>query len=354
MQLILEETLGHFEKLDIIQKLIVKLITNEYFAWTCLVLIVSQNNWKRPINFLLILHWLLRSIGDMFLNSFGLFEKENKIFPFSNKGSLYGFGVASIFWYSGEIIGDWYFLIRSKVLVRNKKKLRWVFYICLGYNLVKIAQIFIFLSFVPFPKGYSDTDPIQESYVTLNIGKHTFRKWVDVALQQIFSLAYDISVIIVLKNNVFNKMKNLNINENKENTFLIKFKQISEYRIYMSILVTIIGAPFIFGFCLEILYLVNQEYPIEDFERIKKLQVYSSEVNVEGIRVCILTFNYMFMYIDQILLRFFVEDNKPQKKISNSYTYNKNSSHNYNMVYHKFLNYDELEKQNLNNFSVSK
>jgi hypothetical protein len=76
MQLILEETLGHFEKLDIIQKLIVKLITNEYFAWTCLVLIVSQNNWKRPINFLLILHWLLRSIGDMFLNSFGLFEKK--------------------------------------------------------------------------------------------------------------------------------------------------------------------------------------------------------------------------------------------------------------------------------------
>lgn len=348
------EGISQSEVVDTIQRVALKLITSTFFLWTCLVLLLSQHNWKRPINFLLIVHWVFRSIGDMLEGSLTLFERKSDAWPYNNEGWLYSYGVASLFWFSSEIIGDWYLLIRTKVLIKNKKKLRWVFVMCISYNVIKITQIIVFMKYIPFRNGYNYEDPHQGDYYVLDMARNKLEKWVNVAIQQIFSIAYDITVIVALKKNVFNKMKDLKSNQRtNENTFLLRFKQISEYRIYLSILVTIIGAPFIFGFCIEIIYLTNQNYSLDDHERLGKLGTYCNDAIIDSIRVCILNFNYVFMYIDQIMLRFYVETNNKSKQSSSNNSnsinndYNKNKF-NFNMIYHDHKNYDELDSFNAN------
>eukprot|EP00833_Pecoramyces_ruminatium_P011611 jgi/Orpsp1_1/1185643/evm.model.c7180000094709.1 len=283
---------------------------------------------------------------------------------------------ASIFWFSSEIIGDWYLLIRTKALIKNTRKTRWVFVACLFYNLVKIGQMFVFLKYIPFPKGYHKQETPDGKYYVLSMAEHKYNKWVNVALQQLCSLVYDILVFLALKNNIFNKIKNVKINDSGR-SFLHNFKQISEYRIFISIIVTLVGIPFLFSFCFKIIYLKNyadaKDFPDEG-ARISYLGENVNDMYIDPIRVCVLNFNYVFMYIDQILLRFFVEKNNSSKKSSSNqsgtltnnsfklsnnpsiFTNNSNNtvfipaSNSYNNNYTINRNYDEYDERNPMNF----
>eukprot|EP00833_Pecoramyces_ruminatium_P017620 jgi/Orpsp1_1/1191652/evm.model.d7180000087575.1 len=357
--------IGPFSTLDLNQTVITKLITSNYFPWTCLVILLSRNNLKRTIILFLVFHYLFRTIGDMLIYvTFFVEKKDMTHFPYSNEAWLYGFGVASIFWFLSEIIGDWYLLIRTKVLIKNTKKLRWVIGTCLCYNMIKIIQIYNFLSYVPFTIGYDIKAPNYNNIYQLNLAKHKFNKWINVALQQICSLIYDITVIIALRKNVFNKLQGLKIKQSRNN-FLTKFKQISEYRIYLSIIITMLGIPFIFGFCIKVIYLytVNKDAIIKMDD--KKLSYFINNTDdnaVENIREVILNFNYVFMYIDQILLRYFVEENNSTRKFTgtnasmnkNNATIGSSNTYKYKILYQNqnSRNYDDYDERNPFNYNA--
>eukprot|EP00833_Pecoramyces_ruminatium_P008910 jgi/Orpsp1_1/1182942/evm.model.c7180000083231.1 len=301
-------------------------ITNQYFVWTCLVLLLNFKNWKRPVVIILFLHWFLRCIGDCLYYSYDFFEKKSEKWPYSNVGWLYSFGVASIFWYSSEIIGDWYPLLRTTAIIKNNDKLKMVYITCFLCNIVKIVQMFNYVTYVPFSKGYYVSKEILDYQHDVDERNYKFKQWVNVAIQQIFSLLYDLAVILALKKNVFNNMKNIKKDGSSGNTFLYKFKLISEYRIYLSMIITIIGIPFIFGFTSVVVYvsLRNNINPKE--------QSYIDDTRADILRRIVLSFNYNLMYIDQILLRFFVEQNSHTKKINNNMSPNYINSSSYNSL----------------------
>jgi len=318
-------------------------INNQYFTWTCLVLLLNYKKWKRPVVIILFLHWFLRCIGDCFFYSYDLFEKKSNRWPHSNNSWLYSYGVASIFWYFSEIIGDWYPLLRTTAIIKNKGKLKMVFITCFLYNFIKIIQMFNYLTYVPFRKGYNI--PLEEKNYLHDIDEREFKfkQWINVAGQQIFSLLYDLAVIRAFKKNIFNNINNIkNDDSSNENRFLYKFKIISEYRIYLSMIITVIGIPFIFGFTSVVVY-VNFRNDINT-----KDQNSIDDSRADFLRRIILNLNYNLMYIDQILLRFFVEQNINIRKNYNSSSNTTNSSNptnhnifNFNMVYHDFHNYND-------------
>jgi len=331
---------------DAYENIATKLLYSDFFPWLCLLLTLTYKNWKKPIIIIMILHWFLRDLGNMFEGTLYLQEKFNEHWPFGNKQWLSSYGIASVFWCIGEVIADWYLLMRTRAIIRKKEELRWVFITCGIINIVKCAQIYTFLSYVPF----RDNKYIESVYV-LDMAENKFLKWSNVAIQQLCSLAYDISVIIALKKNVFNGKERLSTLDKSGYLFYKKFKQISVYRIYLSIIVTICGMPIIFMYSLMVIYYRNSSISYDDKERIEAVRVFIDDSTIDPLRVLVLNFNYTFMYIDQILLRFYVEQNNSSKRSSSAQSKSMNngsqkSSSNFNMVYHDYKNYDSFETNN--------
>ena len=50
-------------KSDIYQNIFDHFIINNFFPWVCLIFLINNKNWKKPVNLILIGHWLLRSLG---------------------------------------------------------------------------------------------------------------------------------------------------------------------------------------------------------------------------------------------------------------------------------------------------
>jgi len=274
-------------KPNVIQNLLLSPVKNGYFPWLCLLLLVSSDNLRRPLIYFAIVHWAINAIGDVFYQSVFLYKPDYPTFPFSNFGYTVSIGIASVLYLVSEILGDWYLLLRTKVLIRNNKKgLAALFISCIVFNLMKVAEIIVYIRYVPFPTGVDDINAVQAEYGRrFNIVIEQRLKVL--IFQQIASFIYDILVIFILKRNVFVKQDS----GLSQNTFLSKFKQLSEYRIYFGVLLAVVVSPFIF---VEII-LISQ----------KSQQEYYNVIYV--IRSKLLNFFYVFMYIDQISLRFFVE-----------------------------------------------
>jgi len=300
--------------------IILSFINSEFFVWTCFVLLLSHKNWKRPVIIILILHWFFRSLGDCFHNSSDFFEKKVKIWPHNNKGYFYSLGVASIFWYASEIMGDWYPLLRTKAIIKNKRKIKFIYLICILFNLVKLVQMSNYLFNVPFRKGYDIPSEELEKLYDEDNTKFTYKVIINTALQQLFSLTYDISVIIALRKNVFNEVykdkkerykhneKDNDSESERKYNFLKKFKQLSEYRIYVSMVLTIIGIILMIVMSFFIVY--------ANMHKDKNSTGIDYSI-ANSIREMILNFNYNLMYIDQILLRYVVEKSKYSDKCIN-------------------------------------
>ncbi|OUM60687.1 hypothetical protein PIROE2DRAFT_13507 [Piromyces sp. E2] len=232
----------------------------------------GRKDWKRPVILILILYWFLQCTGDHFQNylyfsDIEKYREEGYEWPFNKYNWLVVNSIAHLFWESGEIIADWYPLLRTKAIVQEKKKLKPIYLTCILFNIIKSGLILSNFIFVP------STFKIPDSKVNLELMKYKIIWWSIVFAIQIVNLSYDISVIIALKKSLFNKLESF---KNKSNSFLDKFKQVSE------LLVKDITDP------------------------------------VEYIRIIGLRFIYTFMYIDQILLRFYIKKSKTSYKTNST------------------------------------
>lgn len=117
---------------------VIYMLTSPYFGLLLLTILLSynNNNWKKPIYKIMILHWIIRAIGNGFksagtlvyyrddahkysANSIGMIKKSRFVYRDTEREILYspnhwkfaqGFG--SSLNYVGQIVGDWYLYIR--------------------------------------------------------------------------------------------------------------------------------------------------------------------------------------------------------------------------------------------------
>jgi large-conductance mechanosensitive channel len=293
---------------DTIQKSFTSFIRNDFFPWILIVLILNRKDWKRPVILILILYWFLQSTGD-FLQSFIFYKPSDEYRNYNPVTQTYWYifnALAYLFWVSGEIIGDWYPYLRTKAIVQSDEIMKPIHSICCIYNVIKVLQIII--NFVIIPFSINQEEEKANKYLIM------FRIiwWSIICVIQMASLIYDIYVIFALKNTLYNRLENF---KRKFNSFLEKFKQVSEYRFFISIIISMLFIP-----CAVFQIIFFVKLKIKDDPKIKNL---SDEI--ENFRVIGLRFTYTFMYIDQILLRFYVLKSKVKHVTTQGTQFSRNS-----------------------------
>ncbi|OUM57263.1 hypothetical protein PIROE2DRAFT_17809 [Piromyces sp. E2] len=260
---------------------------------------MNRSNRRKPVLLVLIVHWFLKSTGDSLSatkeynpSNMNTMTKEN------SQNWLIGIGLANVFWVLGEITADWYPLLRAKALINNNKKIRTIYITCIFYNLVKVFNIIHF-----FYQYYSVNQVNDKKSKNHKMTEFGISWWIVVLVTQISSFCYDLSIIICLRRNLFNQL-----NPQEKNTFIEKFKRISEFRIYFSMTATILFTPilllyiiFVLGYSLK----HNGTIPFNDD-------------SMDSLRRVVITFNFTLMYIDQILLRYYVRRNNMSKSVGSS------------------------------------
>jgi len=278
--------------IDAIQYSIKSFIGNSYLLWLCLILFLNGKDWKRPVIFILVLYWFLYSTSNLFLSYINYtniidFGVKGYDWPYTKRYWLFTNALPDLFLISGEIIADWYLFLRTKALIINKRKLKPIYITCIIYNIIKLIQIIC--NFLLTPSTFKR----QEDKANTEILRYKIVWWSIILIIQLVSLIYDTFVILALKNNLFNKLEGF---KNNSNNFMEKFKQISEYRIFISIFCSIILFPL--AFIHLYIYIIWYKDPYKDFE--------DNSYLVEILRIDGLNFTYTFMYIDQFLLRFYI------------------------------------------------
>lgn len=187
--------------------------------------------------------------------------------------------ICSILWYVGEIIADWYPLLRTKAVVQNNKSIWFVYFSCCLFNISKLILIGIHLKLSPAElydeHGVYDVEKVNLFY---------FYYWAIQLLIIYTSAFYDFTVYYVLKKVVFVHSNNTNIG------FLKKFKSISEYRILISALVNFIFLPIVsVTIIMKFYYYYKYGYSNLNF-------------SFDEIRKSIANLQYYMIFIDQILL----------------------------------------------------
>jgi len=280
---------GSISKTKQVEELTNKILfTNSFTIWFVLILLLHRN-WKRTMGYLIIAFYVCNVI----------YESSQQItFTFSNVlpppqsfgGKLINI-FYNIFYITYNLIGDWYPALRTKAIVKNKKSVRIVYATCILFNIAKIISFFyLFGNF-----------RVNFDYYFIVV---------------IASLIYDVSVLFVMRKNIFNS-SNMRNSKMLQNNFLEKFKRTSEYRIYFSMIVSLMLLP------IFVLYYI--------FRYVCKLDVDDNERGIAPfIQMYIqfsLSFNYYIMFMDQILLKFYVKKTEPTYKVSSS-SYKGGSSYN--------------------------
>jgi len=186
--------------------------------------------------------------------------------------------LSTLFWYIGEIFGDWYPLLRTQAVVKNKKVI-WIVYATCGiFNISKISLIILHLSHLP-TKLYTSEGAYDNNSSVLFYSRYYMNQFIII----ITSVIYDISVYLVLKKTIFK-------NNNYEFGFLKNFKNLSEYRILISSFFSVIFLPIISVVMIIKFYtLYGKKYMALDFD-------------FEKTRIMITSIQYYMIFIDQILL----------------------------------------------------
>jgi len=283
-------------KIDMIRNIIyavIKPFSNQFFYWTLLLLILHKFNFRKPVMKIILAHYVLRSIGDILdqlgnlMGTYFHYEEDiNKVLSCVNDGSVERFPlkwlvtrqIANIFWYTGEIAGDWYPLLRTRAVAREQKSIWFVYITCGMFNLSKL--VLIVLHFTLSPTKLYKADGVFNSEVVNNF-YNTY--WINQTCVIICSFIYDFAVFMVLKRQIFNKTKS-------DYGFLKKFRSISEYRIYISAFVGILGLPVILvtlGFKFYYYYKVDMK---------------GLNFSFEDLRLLISNLQYYMIFIDQIML----------------------------------------------------
>jgi len=323
-----------WNKYDTYQKIATPHLRSDLFAWVIVIIALNSQNWKKPIILILIAHFIVRYFGDIFYQLQYILptDKVNYSWPCSMTIWYVSYGLSNIVFTLGEIIGDWYPLLRTKAVTNSNGKLKYVYITCLIYNLSKVVGMFCYYYDVDLE--YADKEKMIPNPKTVDF---KIRWWSIVAIMQVTSCIYDVSVIYALKTCLFNRLKEFK-NSGRHN-FLEKFQRISEFRIVLSMAASTIYLPFIFFF----LY-INVRKCKKDFCD------YTVDFSLESLRRVACNLNYTFMFIDQILIRRYAErSNKRLMTVSTTSKSHIKSKTYYNDSYnheYKSLNYSENEFSN--------
>ncbi|KAG4089797.1 hypothetical protein H8356DRAFT_1314382 [Neocallimastix lanati (nom. inval.)] len=326
-------------KIDVIRGIIYSIhrpLQFTFFYWTLLIFILHKFNFKKPVMKIILAHFILRTAGDVLdkigdllpryyantpvFDSNGLEISMDCIYDSSAKERhpLKWFitrQLAILFWFTGEIAGDWYPLLRTRAVARDQKSIWLVYFTCGIFNLSKIAIIILHFTFSP-TKLYNE----KGVYNKEQMNYFYFKYWVIHLIIIYSSVIYDISVFYVLKKYVFKIIKT-------ESGFLKKFKTISEYRIIVSAIISILFLPLI---SITIIF---------KFYYLNKYHYHDLNFSFDEIRQSIANVQYFMIFIDQILLISSKKENSSKEESIHSKIYDKKSNLSYpNFHYHNLNN----------------
>ena len=243
--------------------------------------------------------YLFRSLGDV-IDKFGdlmpryyanerIFDNENNFIGFKcrydssnpERHPLRWFLTRQIgctLWCTGEIVGDWYPLFRTKAMSWDKKSILLVYFTCGLFNFSKIS-LFVY-HYKLLPSQLYDKDGV---YDQDTVDKFYFPYWYIQILIIYTSVIYDFSVYYVLRKNL-SKISQSNIG------FIKKFKMLSQYRILVSTFICFAFLPIIsITLMLKIYFFKAYNYHKLNF-------------SFDEIRQSITNVQYFMIFIDQILL----------------------------------------------------
>ncbi|ORX77888.1 hypothetical protein BCR32DRAFT_270378 [Anaeromyces robustus] len=294
-----------FSRIDLYEKIIFSYITNDFFPWVCFILLLNRKNWKKPIVLILIFHWFFRATGDVLravselfykpetvpLNNFIIMEGSDDLtniqWPYTNERWMVGNAIAHVFWFTGEIIGDWYLYIRTKAATTNRLKNRIVLGFCLAFNLSKLFAMYTYFAYYPF-----DLNMIKDGKYFNGLLNFNILWWSTVVGYHLIGFGYDFTVIYALRTELFDKLKEYKTF--KKNSFVDKFKQISELRIFTTMIATLLFLPII----VPIIIIYIKETKNKHVDGVCK--------DPDPLRQVPLSLCYNLIYIDQILLRNYI------------------------------------------------
>ncbi|OUM67105.1 hypothetical protein PIROE2DRAFT_5481 [Piromyces sp. E2] len=247
--------------------------------------------------------------------------------------------LSTVLWYVGEIIGDWYPLLRTHAIVKKTKAIFAVYITCAIFNLSKVALIVLHLS--RSAGGLYNEDGAFDNVKSSRF----YAKYFYIQMTIIYaSFFYDVSVYVVLRKCVFHKHK-----QQYQQGFLKKFKNLSEYRILVSALVSAIFLPII-----SVAFFVKLYYQKKDY--------WALDFSFEESRIMITSVPYYMIFIDQILLvRFRDESTANSNNNSNTYYNSSNSINKSNTnrskyqlsTMNSYSQNDTLRTDNINLFDYS-
>jgi len=300
-----------------------------YFYWTLMVFIIHKFNYKKPAMKIILFHYLIRSVGNILFRLSTLMSryftnaeiiKDNKVIGYACNYSAFSVEMhplkwfltkqmVTLFWSIGEIIADWYPVIRTKEILnddeseskyesksdfkseskpkskpksksksKSKPRSKSMFFIytsCILFNLSKIAFILNYFT-VNTKYLYDDRGVFQKD----RLNGFNDRYWIIQLIIIYVSVIFELSVYLVLRK----KLKTVN-----EKGFIRKFINVSEYRLCLSLLICIIFLPIV-----SISILLRFHYSV--FNHLVL------DFSFENVRKVIANVQYYIIYIDQILL----------------------------------------------------
>jgi len=296
-----------------------------FFYWTLIVFFLHRFNFRKPVMKLILFHFIFRCIGD-------ILDKSGSLLPhyFANKYVTKPDGTVIMecendvanperhplkwlitrqlgctFWFVGEIVADWYPLLRTRAVAREKKSIRWVYLTCIIFNLSKAALIILHYT-LPASQLYDKEGIYNQDKVDI----FYFKYWVIQLIIIYASAIYEIVVYLVLKKCIFER-------NYSEFGFLKKFRSISEYRMLLAAIISIIFLPIVsITIIVKFYYYYTNHYHNIDF-------------NFNETRILIANVPYYMIFIDQIML---LQSKKESKNDTTSYnnttTYNNTTNFN--------------------------
>ncbi|ORX85076.1 hypothetical protein BCR32DRAFT_265909 [Anaeromyces robustus] len=284
----------HF--LETFSRILIVPVTSYFFYWTLIICILHKFNLRKPVMKIIVAHYVLGVLGNVFDRMGDLLQHyyantyvddlriETKCINTVSLETAYPLKfflqrqMATIFWYTAGIFGDWYPLLRTKAVIKDSKKLLPVYITCGIFNLSKVVLIIHHWTLLP-------NQLYDENGVFIMEKRDNFYlyHWIIQFIIINTSVLYDIAVYLVLKKNFFP------VND-FDFGFLKKFKTTSEFRILTTAFVSICLLPFAaIAIILKYYFLITQ-------------RVKHAEFSFEDIRFSIINLQYHMIFVDQILL----------------------------------------------------
>jgi len=287
-------------KIDTIRNIIYaihKPLQFTFFYWTLLIFIIHRFDFRKPVMKIILAHFILRTMGDIVDKLGDLMPRYYSTTVTTNalNETVYGCKyyssapemhplkwlitrqIGCTLWCLGEIVADWYPLLRTRAVCKDHKPLISIYIACAIFNMTKITLFLYHYTLSPaklYKEGVYDKTKIDMFY---------FKYWLIQLCVIYTSTIYDASVYFVLK-------KCLARINHYQLSFIKKFKTISEYRILISAFICATFLPII-SFTILAKYYYYYKYTYHNLE-----------FSFDEIRQSINNVQYFMIFIDQILL----------------------------------------------------